>query len=235
MRILGRSLLLLCLLLLSWLTYSVWLEVYQTDHLDLATPYPNAVTERHDVYLLSTSQPKVASSSSSSTSLTGTLSFQLDQRIERLQIAAIPLFPISDAHPDAFNKVNVDIMREQISHPKYAIAYTLLDENNNTLSHETYWFNAKPSPWTIQEGNTQQDNTLIPEIFLSDANYFAGTRQSIYLRMENWPTARKIQLHLHHQPREIDGASVYVRQHFNRTKEEIITLWRKLSDTTRVG
>jgi hypothetical protein len=219
MRILGRSLLLLFLILLIWLAYGIWSQVFQNDHLDLATPYPNAVTERNDVYLLSTAKTP---------SSPATLIFNLDQRIERLQIAAIPLFPLSDSHPERFNPANVEALRQNKNTPKYAIEYSLFDDNNTLLSHETYWFNAKPTPWA-----QQPDQTLVPELFVSDANYYAGTRQSIYLRMENWPSARKLELRMHHQPNEIDGASVYVRQHFNRDKEEITALWRKLSDNKR--
>lgn len=219
MRILGRSLLLLFLILLIWLAYGVWSQVFQNDHLDLATPYPNAITERNDVYLLSASKTP---------SSPATLIFNLDQRIERLQIAAIPLFPLSDSHPERFNPANVAALRENKNTAKYAIEYSLFDNQNTLLSHETYWLNAKPTPWT-----QQPDKTLVPEHFLSDASYYAGTRQSIYLRMENWPNARKLELRMHHQPNEIAGASVYVRQHFNRDKEEITALWRKLSDNKR--
>lgn len=224
MRILGRSLLILFFILLIWLAYGIWSEVFQNDHLDLATPYPNAITERNDVYLLSASKEP---------SSPATLIFNLDQRIERLQIAAIPLFPLSDSHPEQFNPENVEALRQNKNTPKYAIEYSLFDDTNTLLSNETYWFNAKPTPWTQQQDQILGLQTLVPSLFLSDANYYAGTRQSIYLRMENWPSARKLELRMHHQPDELEGASVYVRQHFNRDKEEKTALWRKLSDNKR--
>jgi hypothetical protein len=249
MRILGRSLILLCLILFTWYVYSTWVDVYQKNHLDLATPYPNVIAERNDVYLLSESSPKVSPSNNSSSlnsselSPPTVLSFRLNQRIERLQIAAMPLFQLLDANPNAFSPLNVDIMRQQNSHPKYSIEYTLLDEKSNILSSETYWFNAKPTPWVLHEKDIQneskqtasnQENTvLVPEFFLSDENYYAGTRQSIYLRMGKWPTARKLELRMSHQPNELAGASVYVREYFSRTKEEVTALWRKLSDNKR--
>ncbi len=237
MRILGRGLILLLLLLLTWLAYCAWLNIFHTEHLNLATPYPNAIAARNDVYLLSLSQPSekllLANAQTKATTRadsSAVLSFQLDQRIERLQIASIPMFPIPEEDPDAFSQENIDLMRQKQKTPKYAIEYRLLDDKNKILSQESYWFNAIPSSWT-----TLEDNSLIPELYLSDSDYYAGKRQSIFLRMSNWPTAAKLELRMHNQPQEIVGSSIYVRQHFNRTKEEATVLWRKLSDEKRTS
>lgn len=218
MRIIGRSLILLLLLILVWYAYSTWQALFQEDHNNLATPYPNVNAERNDVYLLSLSNIKKGAA----------LSFLLDSGIERLQIASIPLFTTSKDTPDAFSPENIIQMREQGDLPKYAIEYSLLDDKNTILTQETYWFNAIPTSWTTAEGDA-----LVPSLFLSDADYYAGTRQSIFLRMNPWPTARRLELRMHNQPKEISGSSVYVRQHFKRTKEDANLLWRKLSDKKR--
>ena len=244
MRLLGRSILLLCLLLLLWLCYSLWLNLYQQDHLNVATPYPNAVTERKDVYLLSNSKADLTSSGTDISS--STLSFNLDQRVERLKISTIALFPILDTHPEAFNQTNVEIVRQQDQSPSYSVEYTLLDEQNNTLNQGTYWFNAKPSRWVRQQENRQDENltegstskssienNLVPELFLSDSNFYAGAPKSIFLHMSHWPTARTLKLSLQHQPSEITGAAVYVNQNFSRSQEEVTKLWRKLSESKR--
>ncbi|MFD2230719.1 hypothetical protein [Alkalimarinus sediminis] len=244
MRILGRSILLLCLLLLFWLGYSAWLNLNQQDHLNVATPYPNAVTERKDVYLLSNTKTGFISSETEITS--STLSFKLDQRIERLRISTTALFPILDTQPEAFNQANIEAMRQQDQHPDYAVEYTLLDEQNNILNQGTYWFSAKPSRWVRQpeqprgadlnkesSANATVENTVVPSLFLSDSKLYAGTLENIFLRMNNWPTARRLELRLQHQPPEISGAAVYVHQNFNRSQEEITKLWRKLSESKR--
>ncbi|UZE94848.1 hypothetical protein [Alkalimarinus alittae] len=244
MRILGRSILFLCLILFIGLCYKLWQDLYQHDHLNIATPYPNAVTERNDVYLLSNT--KAGSLTADTDIPSSTLSFKIDQRIERLQVSTIALFPIPDNNPEAFNQKNVDIMRQQKQYPRYSIEYTLLDEHNNHLSQNTYWFNAKPSRWVHQHENQQDvnlkedriahsdnENDLVPEIFLSDSSVHAGTRQTIFLRMSHWPTARRLKIRLQHQPAEIAGASIYVRQNFSRSQEEATTLWRKLSESKR--
>lgn len=246
MRILGRSILLLCLFAFIWLGYYLWLDFAQQDHLNVATPYPNAVTERNDVYLLSNTT--TGASTSKTDSLSSTLSFQLDQRVERLQISTIAMFPLSDETPEAFNRENVDFMRQQDQHPAYSIEYTLLDEQNNRLSQNTYWFDAKPSRWVYQQQDLKENgieraniesanikSDLVPEVFLSDSRFHAGTRQNIFLRMSHWPNARRLEVRLKNQPPEIAGAAIYVRQNFSRTQKEATRIWRKLSKSKRTS
>lgn len=253
MRILGRSLLLLCLLLLIGLGYDLWKSFYQQDRLNIATPYPNAITERNDVYLLSKATTDTLPAGKEAPS--STLSFKLDQRVERLQISTIALFPIPNDNPDAFNQENVEALRQQEQSPTYSIEYTLLDKRGNRLSQNTYWFNAKPSRWVVQQApqaaNQRADGLLsnddksnddksnddmnngVPEIFLSDSRFHAGTRQNVFLHMDQWPNARRLDIRLQHQPTEISGAAVYVRQNFSRNQEEATELWRKLSESKR--